>query len=612
MTNRVKTLTDILTQAAIDYYENGTSILTDAQYDMMFEELRLLDPTNEIFKSCGKGYSVPDNEKEKFQHPIEIGSIDFRSKDLNKILSKLDKDATFSIKIDGNSTVDYYQNGMIKDCATRGSENIGIKYTKKFIECGLAPSYIEELKEYNLVCVRGEMAIPKKKYTTENGFKDISKSSRNAVTGAISRLEDYKDILKYVDSIKYTFIDCETNKEIPNLPWDKYFKIEKQQPVFKNGVAVTLEELKKLVEEYEYDCDGIVFKNPDGELFAFKFEDEHVDTEIEELEIEIGSAQRLTPVARLTPVNLSGSIISRASLGSMAVAQTLGAFPLYSKTVARVIRSGAIIPNITQIVSHGSEVIQNKILCPVCGEEGKFKGAHMFCVNPECPNIESEYLYKFCSFLSPEGLDSKTLARIFEEYCIESVEDLLVQIFDEHIHEDDLTGTDGIGLSKQDLFRLLCENILSPINSKIIYQTFINGCGKRASRAIVNCRFDFNNYAHGDYTTDTLEKLPNFNSNIIDELEEKQHIMEMLVEYLEVYDEVEIVGEKTFCVTGVRLSPEQLALAKSKGWEEKSGVSKNLNLLVAKNPKSNSGKPEKARSLGVKIVSLEEFLKDIQ
>ena len=92
----------------------------------------------------------------------------------------------------------------------------------------------------------------------------------------------------------------------------------------------------------------------------------------------------------------------------------------------------------------------------------------------------------------------------------------------------------------------------------------------------------------------------------------KNEMIEEVCSYLEIYDEKEVVGEKSFCITGVRLSKEQLDVAKNAGWEEKSGVSKNLNVLVVKNTTSTSSKTEKAKSLGVKIVSLDEFVKMIQ
>jgi len=244
--------------------------------------------------------------------------------------------------------------------------------------------------------------------------------------------------------------------------------------------------------------------------------------------------------------------------------------------------------------------------CALCGTKAEYKGAHAFCVNPLCPNIEREYLFKFCSFVSPEGLKEKTLEKIFDFYGISSVTDLVSFGTDE---EFDFTEVDGIGNSAAKLFEKMLDIISSPINSKIIYQTFITGCGERASKAIVNSGFKFSDYYNFDGDFDKLYELPNFNSNIVSEMIDKNELIEDVCSYLEIYDEKEVVGEKSFCITGVRLSKEQIEMAKNSGWEEKSGVSKNLNVLVVKSATSTSSKTEKAKSLGVKIVSLDEFIK---
>jgi DNA ligase (NAD+) len=607
MSNRINELETKLTEWAKAYYENGTSIVPDSVYDAHFKELQSLNPNSKIFQSAGKGYVVEASEKEKFKHPIEVGSIDFRSHDLDEIIKKLDKNSTWTIKIDGNSVCDYFENGKLLNVSTRGSDNVGIIRTSKFVECGKTPKQIDFLQDRRLVCVRGEVAIPKKKFTIENGF-DIEKASRNSVAGAITRKTDWKDVFQHVDNIKYTFVDCDTGEDLSDLNWESFYPCERQKPVFKDGIPVSLEALKLAVENSEYECDGIVFKNSDGEMFAFKFDDEKAQTKILKIDISIGAAQRLTPIANLEPVNLSGSIISKASLGSFAMAESIGAFPLYSECLCELVRSGEIIPLITRIISNEGEIVQDKILCPCCGTEAKYNGAHAFCVNPDCPNIEREYLFKFCSFVSPEGLKERTLEKIFDYFEISSVLDLVE--FDSEGF--DFTEVEGIGSSVERLIEKMFETINSPINSKIIYQTFLTGCGERASKAIVNSGFVFSNYFNDEYSTDSLYKIPNFNSNIIDELDEKRDRIEEVCSYLEIYDEKEVIGEKSFCITGVRLSKDELELAKKAGWEEKSGVSKNLNVLVVKSTSSTSSKTEKAKSLGVKIVSLDEFVKMLQ
>lgn len=606
--SRIQELEEILTRASIAYYDTGDSELSDAQYDLLFLELKSLDPNNKLFQTAGKGYVV-SNEKERYEHPIEVGSIEFRTKDLSEILKKLDSNSTFSLKIDGNSFVHYLENQMSEAMVSRGSENVGLNRTDKFVAMKKIPMKVDFCPKTK-VAVRGEVAIPKKKFTAENGF-DVSKSNRNSVTGAISRQTDWELVFKHLDFITYTFIDCSNSNDLSELEWEKAYKVERQKPVYKNGVPVTVEELKRLVDECEYECDGIVFRNSDGELFAFKFEDETAPTKCLDLFPTIGSGQRLTPIASLEPVNLSGATIRKASVGSYSIAKTLGLFPLRQNTVVEIIRSNEIIPMVTKVVSFDDKIILDKVLCPCCQTEAEFNGAHMFCVNPQCPNIEKEFLYKFCSFFTPEGLKEKTLEKVFEHYDIESVYELLTC----EIDFDELTEIDGIGESASNLIEQMFEKFSEPVDSKILYKTFITGCGERASKAIVNCGFKFEDYIveeDGYDGFETLYKLPNFNSNIISELMTECYRIAEVAELLNVVDLVEIVGDKTFCISGVRLNEEQSKKAKLSGWEEKSGVSKNVDMLVVKDATKTSSKIEKAKSLGVSIVSLEDFLKMIE
>ena len=148
--SRINELTEILKKASQDYYESGSSDISDAQYDVFFNELKSLDPNNDIFKTCGNGYSIAEDEKEKFKHPIEVGSIE-KYRDLSEVISKLDPDATFSLKLDGNATVDYFGYGKLINVVNRGSDNVGIIRTKRFVDCNKVPEYVEFLKNRKLV-----------------------------------------------------------------------------------------------------------------------------------------------------------------------------------------------------------------------------------------------------------------------------------------------------------------------------------------------------------------------------------------------------------------------------------------------------------------------------
>ena len=162
----------------------------------------------------GRGYDLKGiDEKEKFNHPLPMGSID-KEKSKENIIAWLNSSATFSTKIDGNSVAVYYRDGKLWKVITRGKDDIGIDRTAKFITCSTIPKKIPTM---GYVRVRGEAAIKKSDYTSANGF-DVEKACRNAVAGAISRQTDWEEVFKYVDFIAYDYRDCDTGEDLSDKP----------------------------------------------------------------------------------------------------------------------------------------------------------------------------------------------------------------------------------------------------------------------------------------------------------------------------------------------------------------------------------------------------------
>ncbi len=592
-------------RASQEYYEFGESFLSDSEFDKELEELRILDPDNQILKEVGHGYSLKGiDDKEKFEHPIPVGSID-KTKDLYELKSFLNKYSTFSTKIDGNSVVCYYKNGNLFKVVTRGSKNIGIDRTAKFIS---KVSNKIPLKGY--IAVRGECAIKKSLYTLENGF-DISKSSRNAVAGAISRKDVWEDIFKYVDFVAYTFIDCETGKDLYNeINWSEYFITELQKPNV-NDIFNNLEEFKNLYKtNFEYEADGIVFKT-DDQYIAFKFEDETARTRLLDIEWSIGKDQRIVPVAILEPVELAGATISRASLGSYSRACQIGCYPVHKNHIVEIIRANEVIPYVTRTIETTTEGFIGEYFpeCPCCGEVAEKDGEHIYCKNPECVNLDYSRLYNFSEQFYPEGLSDKIVSKFFNEEGIDTVFDLL----EYNINSVYDLVIPGIGDSHMEkIFRFL-ESFSKEIDVKVVYKTFINNCGERASEKIANSNFDLMKFLEDESEIDKLKSLSNFNSNIIQEILDKRDQIRDFVQLrnIKVSKKEQIETAGTFVITGTRFKGEQLEFVLSKGWKESSSISKNVNVLVVKDLNSTSSKTQKAKSLGIEILTVEEFIKKI-
>lgn len=598
-----KELVESIKKDSQDYYENGFSESSDEVFDAKLELLRSINPTHPILTTVGHGYTISGiDDKVRFEHPLETGSIP-KEKDFEVVKNWCNKKTRFSTKIDGNSIIAYYRNGRLWKVVTRGEDNVGIDRTAKFIK--IIPN---KIKAPGYVRVRGEAAIAKSKYIVENGF-DVNKASRNAVAGAITRKTDWEGVMSFVDFIAYTFQDCDNGTDLYNINDWKDFKVEEQKPI-DELLSLTVEEAKvKYKDEYEYESDGIVLNN-DGELLAFKFEDEYAIADLLGVTITVGKDQRLTPTAIVSPTPLAGCTINNASFVSFKKMLEKGCWPIHSVHKIKLIRSGEIIPHVvTTVFSNGDNKDETYMKCPVCGSVGEFvelktgeDSAHLFCVNPSCPNIEKTRLMNFSSNYYVEGLGDTVMETVFSYLNISSIVDLL-----NYDGKKDLFRIPGVAGSTVDKLNTFFSN-MKEIDVRVIYKTFLNNVGDRAAEKIVDSGFDLNIFFNDSKELGKLFGLSNFDSGIPLELAEKKEAIQKVVSLRPLIQEKKEKASGSFCITGARFKEDQLALLKSKGWAEDSDLKKTTMVLVVKDSSKTTTKTEKAKKYGTKVMSIEEFL----
>jgi DNA ligase (NAD+) len=216
-------------------------------------------------------------------------------------------------------------------------------------------------------------------------------------------------------------------------------------------------------------------------------------------------------------------------------------------------------------------------------------------------------LYNFSEQFYPEGLSDKIVEKFFEYEGIDTVFDLL----EYDINDLKSVNIPGIGDSHMEKIYTFLKSFSGEIDAVVIYKTFLNGSGERASVKIVESGFDVYDFLEHDVELEKLKKLSNFNSNLIAELvRNKENIREFVSLRKIKKEEKKIMVEQKgqFVISGVRLKGDDIVKVAQAGWKEGSGVSKNTNLLVVKDPASTSSKTQKARELGIPVVSLEEFL----
>jgi NAD-dependent DNA ligase len=156
-------------------------------------------------------------------------------------------------------------------------------------------------------------------------------------------------------------------------------------------------------------------------MLALKYDDEVGKAIVTQWPIfTIGIDQRLTPVQPFAPTKLSGATIRKASIGSFNKLVKLGLWPSPDKAEIEFIRANEIIPKVVsaRILVPSATNDHSLPKCPVCGTESTIEGKHVFCMNPECKNIEDSKLYKFASFFYPKGLSDSKATNLFEHYGI--------------------------------------------------------------------------------------------------------------------------------------------------------------------------------------------------
>ena len=593
-----------LRQWSYDYYETGEVSVDDETFNTYEDELRLLNPNHPILTIPGYGYEFSGiDEKDKFEHPISVGSIT-KEKNIDEVIKWIGSGyCTVSTKIDGNSIVLYYKNRKFWKAVTRGRYNIGIDRTAKFVD--IVP---KEIPVDGYVAVRGEAAIKKESYTTINGF-DVSKSSRNSVAGAISRKENWEPVMKFVDFIAYTYKNVDTGEDLYSAAnWSEFFTVEVQKE-FTFEYIKNLEVFKREIKDsYTYESDGAVFKKNNGTLIAFKFEDEKRLAKVIGYDITVGIDQRLTPVLLIEPVNLNGAIIQRASLGSFGIAIKSGFWPLYENHIVEIIRSNEIMPHANRVVSKGEKLIDDNMLkpkCPVCGCEGEADGEHHFCVNPDCANIESSKLLRFSKFFYPEGLSHGIMGKVFRHFNITEVLDL----FDIDLDAVEYATIPSVGSSHKEKILTFFANIHGNVDAKVIYQTYFRACGKTYSRIIAESGFVWNDLISGNLEKmEQVRSIKGFRDSIVDQMIRSVDLFNRINEKVKVVDEVitETVG--SYCITGTRFSDSQVKRLASMGWKEDTSVKKTTTVLIVADLDLHSNKTKKAQQYGISVTTIEDFI----
>lgn len=672
---RAEDLRRKIRHAAELYYNQDAPEISDFEYDAMFEELKQLEAAfPEIDVPDSPTHRVGGAASEKFEkvtHPVKMGSLSdvFSEEELQAFLTRTTDVLTeygidpaeivYSVepKIDGLSVSLTYQDGRLTLGATRGDGTVGENVTENVRTIAGIPHVLPE--KLNLT-VRGEVYMPRDAFTRLNEIKEengekLFANPRNAAAGSLRRLNAEETAAAHLDIFVFNYQagDLYTDGHEPDTHGETidriadlgFHAIRIQTLTADHGeVLEAVRQIGEMRSGLPYDIDGAVIKlnslaqrkiageNPSTPKWAaaFKYPPEQKQTKLLDIEVNVGRTGVLTPLAILEPVQLAGTTVSRATLHNIDIIRERDV--RIGDTVI-VQKAGDIIPEIIGSVKekrNGEEkLFEFPERCPSCGEklvwddgDADETGA-LRCQNPACPAQLERGIIHFASrgAMNVDGLGPAIVRLLIEEGHIRDAADLY------SLQKEDVTALPRMGDKSAENLLAAIEKSKSAGAARVLYGLGIRHVGEAASEGVMNVFRDveklFDATAEqlaevqdiGEITAKTIVEffaLPETRT-IVDKLK-NAGVLLALPELPETDGQPdERFAGMTFVLTGTlptMTRDEATAIIKNHGGKATGSVSKKTTYVLA--GEEAGSKLTKAQSLGIPVISEEEFLQMLQ
>ena len=643
--NRMKELIEILNNASRLYYQYSTPIMTDFEYDKLYDELEKLEKeTNTILSNSPTQNVEPEaiDSLVKVEHPAPMLSLS-KTKSISELASFLEnQEGLLSWKLDGLTIVLTYKDGKLSSGVTRGNGIIGEVITenvKKFKNIPLTIPYKGTL------VVRGEAVIKYSDFNKMNEELDDDsnqyKNPRNLCSGSVRQLDSKVTAKRNVNCIIFALIESEKKFKLKSeeFEWLKSlgFDIVEYHKVTSNNLEEQVLYFKNKINEYDIPSDGLVLLYNDIEYgkqlgttakypknaIAFKWQDETAETKLIDVDWLVSRTGLINPVAVFEPVELEGTIVSRASLHNVSILQGLS---LGIGDTILVYKANMIIPQIADnLTQSNSLTIPNK--CPVCNHEARIISSndvkYLYCMNDFCPAKLVKRLSQFTSrnAMNIEGLSDAIINKLADEGLIKTYAD----IYNLKRYKNDIISFEGFGEKSYDN---LINSIEKSRNVKLANFIFALGIPDIGlSRAKLICK----NYSNDinkirNLTFEELSKIDGIGEIIakewIDTFNNEDFIKELELLLKEVnftdtsIDNNQPLKDLIFVITGsvnnFTNRDELVEYIESYGGKVVKAISNNVNYLINNDITSTSTKNTKAKELGIKIISENDLMSMIQ
>lgn len=647
-TKRIRELIGTLRAAGRAYYQESREIMSNFEYDKLYDELVSLEKeTGIVFANSptqNVGYEVVSAlPKERHEKPML--SLN-KTKSVEELADWLGgQTGLLSWKMDGLTIVLTYQNGTLVKAVTRGNGEIGEVITanaKAFVNVPLNISYQGEL------ILRGEAIIRYSDFEKINEqIEDVDakyKNPRNLCSGSVRQLNSEITAQRQVHFYAFSLVKADgidfKNSRKEQFEWLKTqgFEVVEYHEVTKETLPETVKMYSEAIAENDTPSDGLVLLYDDiaygqslgrtakfpRDSIAFKWADEIQETKLLYIEWSASRTGLINPVAVFEPVELEGTTVSRASVHNISIMEGL---ELGAGDRITVYKANMIIPQIADNLTR-SGVRDIPEACPVCGGQTEVRQLNdvksLYCTNPDCQakKIKSFTLFTSRDALNIAGLSEATLEKFIGVGMIHEYAD----IFHLDRHQEEIVEMDGFGQKSYDNLIAAAEKASHTTLPRMVYGLGVAGIGLANAKMI--CRHfknDFEAMRHA--TVEELVEIDGIGEVLAQAWtaffsdEKNNAIVDHLLAELtfEAGDEESSEGADeafagmNFVITGslehFKNRKELQELIERRGGKVTGSVTSKTNYLINNDVASSSSKNKKARELGVPILSEEEFLK---
>lgn len=642
--DRIKELTEILNRASKAYYMQDTEIMSNYEYDALYDELVQLEKETGITLSNSPtihvGYEVV-SELPKEEHEYPMLSLD-KTKDVQTLSDWLgDQMGVLSWKMDGLTIVLTYDNGELVKAVTRGNGYVGEVITNNAKVFKNVPHRIAFKGKLTL---RGEAVIKYSDFNALNNQIEDSeakyKNPRNLCSGSVRQLNNAVTAERNVFFFAFTLVVAEGedfhNSRMQQFEWlrSQGFDVVEHVQVDRESLPSYVFQFAERITENDFPSDGLVLILEDiayGEslgttakfprnAIAFKWADEIRETHLLDVEWSASRTGLINPIAVFEPVELEGTTVSRASLHNISI---LRALQLGRGDLIQVYKANMIIPQIAENLTR-SDSLEIPSVCPVCGETTEIRSLNdvssLYCLNEECP---AKHVKQFSLFVSRdafniEGMSEATLEKLIQHGFLHEPADL----FHLDNYHDEIVQLDGFGEKSYQRLMASVQKARKITLAKLIYSLGILNIGLSNARLL--CRHYKNDFqALMSASTEELTAIDgigpviagSFTDYFADEHHKKELedlLGEVEIEQENFEAEDRIFDGKIFVITGslehFKNRNALKELLEEKGAKVAGSVSSKTSYLINNDAASASSKNKKARELGVSVITEEELM----